>query len=102
MFTPSVEVDLGDAAYNLNLASPFAPIRFAQRAPGGDFWRAALALDHISRSDLRAMVLTACPDIDASDLARLMLPKNKDKVLAGLTEAVQGAVDALETSRLVN
>jgi len=48
------------------------------------------------------MVLTACPDIDASDLARLMLPKNKDKVLAGLTEAVQGAVDALETSRLVN
>jgi len=102
MYTALAEVELDDASCYLTLASPFAPIRFAQHAPGGDFWRTAFALDHISLSDLRAMVLTACPDIDASDLARLMLPKNKDKVLAGLTEAVQSAVDALETSRLVN
>ena len=94
MFTPSVEVDLGDAAYNLNLASPFAPIRFAQRAPGGDFWRAALSSDQLSRSDLRALLFTAC-DESAEYIDRLMLPENKELVLAALAESVENAIDAL-------
>ena len=102
MYTALAEVELDDATCYLSLMSPFAPIRFSQHAPGGDFWRTALALGNLSRPDLRAMLLTACPDIDASDLARLMLPKNKDKVLAGLAEAVQIAVESLETSRYMN
>jgi hypothetical protein len=102
MFTPSAEIDLGDAIYSFSLASPFAPIRFTERAPGGDFWRTALALDQLSRSDLRALLYTACPDICADEVGRLMLPENEEIVLAALKEAVEIAIGSMQTSRYTN
>ena len=101
MFIPWAEVELDDATYCLSLTSPFAPFRFAEHAPTRDFWATALSLEQLSRSDLRALLCTAC-DESADEIDRLMRPENRDQVLAALKEAVEIAVDALETSRYVN
>jgi len=83
MFQPWSELVLDEATYCLTLASPFAPFRFAKYAPDADFWRAALSLEKLSRSELRAMLSTAC-DESADHIDRLMLPENREQVLTAL------------------